>query len=125
MTNVYSGLFVDFATFSWYPQLLPRCCVDWLSLVYRTLPLFLLALFAELCRKGFVRLVAVSTVPRREGHVLLDFVYLHLLCHLWTVDLFLLTIFLYGLYQLFSPISSSIPALFLDDLFLRCADFSL
>ena len=125
MTNVYSGLFVDFTTFSWYSQLLPRCCVDWLSLVYRTLPLFLLAFFAEFCRKGFVPLVAVFTVPRREGHVLLGFGYLLLLCHLWMVDLFLLTISLYGLYQLFSPISSSMPALFLDDLLLCCADFSL
>ena len=58
MTNVYSGLFVDFTTFSWYPQMLPRCWVDWLSLVYRTcrtLPQ----------RVGLIGCCICSTSPKR------------------------------------------------------------
>ena len=125
MTNVYSGLFVDFTASPWYLQLLPRSCVDWLSLVYRTLPLFLHALFAGSCRKGFVPLITVLAVPCHEGRVLLDFDYQFLLCRLWTVDIFLLAFFLYGLYQLFSSIPSCKPAQYLDILFLRYADLPL
>ena len=107
-------------------QLLPRSYVDWLSLVYWTLPLFPPALFAGFCRKGFVPLVSVLAVPHHEGHVLLDFDYQLLLCRLWTVDIFLLAT---SLPLRFVPVVlvhlllhiGSVPGCSL----LRCADLSL